>query len=79
MKSSWKKKDKEMNNRIHITLSEKLMKELRFLSARENGLSNKVWDFQRFIYYAYRGFPTNIRYNPYSRCMECDIVYFKDF
>lgn len=78
MKGNLKRKDKEMNDRIHITLSENVMNRLCFISQREDTLSNKVWEFQSFIHHAYQGFPTNIRYNPYSRCIECDVVCFKD-
>lgn len=78
MKGNLKRKDKEKNDRIHITLSENVMNRLRFLSQREDTLSNKVWEFQRFIHHVYQGFPTNIRYNPYGRYIECDVVCFKD-
>ena len=78
MKGNLKKRDKEMNDRIHITLSENVMNKLRFLSQREDLAETVVWDFQHYIQYVYGGFPTNIRYNPYSRCIECDVVCFKD-
>lgn len=78
MKGNLKRKDKEKNDRIHITLSENVMNRLRFLSQREDTLSNKVWEFQSFINHVYQGFPTNIRYNPYGRYIECDVVCFKD-
>lgn len=49
MKGNLKRKDKEMNDRIHITLPENVMNKLRFLSQREDTLSNKVWEFQSFM------------------------------
>ena len=49
MKGNLKRRDKEMNDRIHITLSENVMNRLRFLSQREDLLTEKVLELQSFI------------------------------
>lgn len=62
------------NVREHVTVSMDTLRRFRDVIKHPSKIEELLWDYQRFIRLVYNGFPINMRYDPYSKAWECDII-----
>lgn len=62
------------NVREHVTVSMDTLRRFRDVIKHPSKIEELVWDYQRFIRFVYGGFPINLRYDPYIKAWECDII-----
>lgn len=62
------------NTREHVTVSMDTLRRFRDVIKHPSKIEELLWDYQRFIRLVYGGFPINLRYDPYMKTWECDIV-----
>lgn len=62
------------NVREHVTVSMDTLRRFRDVIKHPSKIEELLWDYQRFIRLVYNGFPINMRYDPYTKAWECDII-----
>lgn len=62
------------NVREHVTVSMDTLRRFRDVIKHPSKIEELLWDYQRFIRLVYNGFPINLRYDPFNKLWECDII-----
>lgn len=63
------------NTREHVSVSMETLRRFKDVVRHPSKMEELLWDYQRFIRLVYGGFPINLRFDPYSKCWECDIIH----